>query len=554
MPKSEYILTPHEIEIVQKGMEDPDYITGYFLRPVDAELGWYFDYNFEAEGRWQKLMHSAEQSLITVIGGVGTGKTLGVGMSAVVWSLTTEDFKFMNVAQKEWQARIMYDLILDRARDTPLERIIWSAPQRPYPKIILRFRIGRRLYQSTLEFMSVDRDAKGIFSWRGDWINIDEAGLLDNLDEVAKNLATRLTGSTGRGRAFIGRLSITSNPWDTPHLWYMFDLATADPENNLSIVVSTRHNKNVTEDQIKNLLKHIPEDERAKFLDGLRPEGKGNYFAKTSIYKCESVYQEQLISEAVSNNKPGFVLHTLYGAGITEFHIPPQPGRIYFLLGDPGSGEAPLRNAPVCMVWDVTDFPSSAMSMTAFWWGSGFGQISPFVEKLLDLKRKYNPAFVGMDSTGTQKNMAELLNVQYFNPDDPHRMGEDGIIGLDFSGPKKPAYLVAAKLILEAELSIWPKFVIGMRAQLSNYDPTKDRAGLAKIPQDIVATYAMSCFAARAYFSVSLDDYLYPNIDKVLSNESYSDGRDARLTNSERSKRSQRENSNPIVKQIPTLR
>lgn len=530
MSKSIYVLSPSEVEILKKGMTDPDYITGYFFRADGEERGWYFDYKFDKEGAWQKRMHSAIQKLIVVIGGVGTGKTLGVGVSAACWALTTDGFKFLNVAQKEWQARLMYDLILDLAQDTPFGKLIWSAPQRPYPKIIIKFKLGKRTYTSTLEFMSVDRDARGIFSWRGDWINVEEAGLLDNLDEIARNLSTRLTGATKMGRAFLGRFSFISNPWDTPHLWILFDLAASDPDKNLSIVISTRHNHNVSDEQIANMIKHIPEDERPRFLDGMRPEGKGNYFAKEAIYKCEDKAWGELHSRWVKEGRVGYIQYTMEGAGITHFQMPKEPGRMYFLTGDPGAGEAPYRNSPVIMVWDVTDFPSEPMKLRAFWWGSGFGRISPFIDRLLEWQQIYSPFFIGIDSTGPQKSLAELINIQKADDD------ITPISGLDFSGPRKTSYLVAARLIVENGLARWPKSIAGMRAQLANYDPMKDQGSKTKIPQDIVATFAMACFAVRSYFGISFEEYLEQNT-LTLAEELNTNSRTRRLHKLDREQR-----------------
>lgn len=526
----EYILTPAEIDILEMGTEDPDYVTGYFLKPLDGDgEGFIFDYNFTPNGAWQKKVHRAKQSNITVIGGVGTGKTLGIGMSACVWSLTTESFKFLNVAQKEWQAKLMYDLILERAEGTPLEKIIYSAPQRPYPKIVLRYRIGKVVNQSTMEFMSVDRDARGIFSWRGDWINVEEAGLLDNLDEIALNLSTRLNGSTKRNRPFLGRFSFISNPWDTPHLWYLFDLASASPEENLSIVISTYDNHNVTETQIRDMLKHIPEDERPRFLEGIRPEGKGSYFSKESIYQCEDIAQAELIENAAQTEKPGFILRSMGTPGVYHMETPRLTGRVYFMLGDPGSGNAPGRNAPVLMIWDVTDFPSSAMRLVAFWWGSGDSQITPFINMLMDWRDKYSPMFIGIDSTGPQKSMAELLNIHY-NEEDL------GITGLDFSGPRKASYLVASRLIIENRLARWPKNIIGIRAQLANYDPSKDKAGMPKIPQDIVAAFSMAAFAVRSHFGVTFEE-LFGTPFTEASEFSERSSRETRLSDTERTRR-----------------
>ena len=79
----EYILTPGELEILQKGITEPNYITGYFFRPIGTEeRGFQFDYKFRPGGEWQEKLYHASQSNIVVIGGVGTvcGIALGIAL------------------------------------------------------------------------------------------------------------------------------------------------------------------------------------------------------------------------------------------------------------------------------------------------------------------------------------------------------------------------------------------------------------------------------------------------------------------------------------------
>lgn len=531
MAKGPYTLTPAEVEIIKRGAEDPNIITGYWFARPGREQGFQFDYNFEEPGKWQLKMHTAAQSLVCVIGGVGTGKTLAVGMSAVVWALTTESFKFLNVAQKAWQAHIMWQLIMEWAQGTRFEKLIIKAIERPYPKIVIGFKVNDTIYQSTLEFMSVADDAMGIFSWRGDKVNIEEAGHIDTLEEVVKNLSTRLTGSTPNGRPYFAQMILISNPWDNPHLWALFDLAREDPDNNLSISISTRHNKNVPDKQIQDMLKHIPESERTRFLDGTRPEGRGKFFAPAKVYRCENDTDGEAIEFYANREVPGYRLLHSNKTGVFEFTTPPEPNTNYIILGDPGTDNAPRRNSPVIAVWRIPeDFPETPMELKAFWWGSGNGQILPFVEKLLAWsgiqspsaeffntldtpEPVYNPIFVGIDSTGTQKNFAELLNLQILSDElsETEKIAPVGqkVIGLDFSGSKKPTYLLSLRLFVENVLIKWPRSVSGIRQQLLNYDPQLDRGGFPKQPQDIVATFAMSAFTARILYNVE-DTKLMP--------------------------------------------
>ena len=508
--KQPYVLQPSEVEILKRGQADPNIITDYFFRPIGGKTGFRFDENFTEEGAWQKTVHHAKQTDVIVIGGFGTGKTVGVGMSASVWAMTTTDFKFLNVCQKAWQAKQMYDIIISAAQGTPFENLIWEKPRRPYYKITLRFYVDDILINSSLEFMSADKNATGILSWEGDWINIDEAGLLDNLDEIVTALGSRLRGSI-RGRSRLGRLSMTTNSWDNYYMWQLFDQAALDPENYLSLVVSTRDNKNVTPEQLKKMLARIPENERQRFIDGTRPEGKGTFFSKPAVYACENDLMGPPVIKAAQEEKPGYGYETVYGPGAVYFQKPPETDMLYVEMGDPGIDAAPKRNSPVIMVFGIPlDFPRQPAELVAFWWGNGDGAISPFVNQLLYFKRTYKPLICGVDATGPQKNVAELINIQYlgfdadFNPldDEISNTPIDYITPMDFSGSKKSWYLHALRLSLEGFRLRWPKEIVGIRSQLTNYDPARDD----KIAQDIVATLSMIAFAIRMYFHVDLED------------------------------------------------
>ena len=530
MAKRIYTLTASEAEIIRLSAADPNIFASYWYKPV-GEPPWLFDDNFEPEGAWQKRVHLAAQTDVMVIGGFGTGKTLGIGMSALEWAATTPNFKFLNVAEKAWQAKQMYDYVLTTVANTPFDKLIYERPRRPFPTIIVKFRLGGTIVTSTMEFMSADKDATGILSWEGDWINIDEAGLLDNLEEIVTSIGSRLRGSI-RGRTRLGRLSMTSNSWENPFLWYTFDLAASDPKNYLSMVVSTRHNKNVTPEQYQRMLARIPIDERERYLEGTRPEGRGNYFAKSCVYACEDQLQGELTIKAAKQSVPGNIVRSMAGAGVYLYQEAVKRNRIYFMFGDPGAGKAPNRNAPVVSIWDVTEIPVVPARLTAFWWGDGHNQITPFVDKILEWDQFYKPALKGIDATGPQKNTHELINLQYFNQ--PNTVALSKIIGLDFSGSHKMAYLIALRLFIEGGLLRWPKQIAGIRSQLTNYEPLKDKAGQPKIPQDIVSTFAMAAHMMRIYFNVEISNVVGQGFDQF----ELVDSKESRYDNSKRSRRS----------------
>lgn len=526
--RHETVLSPSEVEILQKSRNDPSIFSDYFFRPPGYTKGWIFDDKFVEEGKWQKTVCMAFQKDITIVGGFGTGKTVGIGMGACYWACLLTDFKFLNAAPKQWQAKQMYDLIISHARNTRFDDLIWEKPRRPYPKVVLRFRIGKVLYESTLEFMSADKEAQGILSWEGDWLNIEEAGLMDNLEEVIINTGSRLRGQI-RGRTRLGRFSMISNSWDNYELWSYFDQAETDPDNFLSIAVSTRHNKNVTEEQFQRMLLRIPKEERQRFLDATRPEGRGNYFDKDCVYACESQVLDELVTENIEKETPGYVLEKVHGAGVYHYRIPPRPKSLYLLIGDPGVGTLPRRNAPTIGLFEVSQFPKQPAVLHAFWWGSGNGRIGPFVDMMLELAEIYRPFRIYIDSTSTQKNMTYLINEYVFkkkfemqesdgNPLVTEHGFESplgivkGFSGLDFSGSGKNMYLQALRMYVEAGLFSWPRSIVGIRSQLTNYDLERDR----KIPQDIVAMMSMAAYAIRANFHVDLEELLNRDRPKIV--------------------------------------
>lgn len=515
MPPHEAILTPSEVEILHLSKQEPNLFLKYFFKPYGDAEGWQFDRNFDPEGAWQERVHLAAQRDITVIGGFATGKTVSIGMSASVWCANTRDFRFLNIAPTLWQSEMMYRAILENARNTRYEDLIWKYPSRPHPKIVIRFFIGGTLYESSMEFMSSDKDATQILSFEGDWVNIDEGGLLDNLGDISAHVGSRLRG-TVRGRERLGRYSIISNSWDNYELWRRFDLALTNPEEFLSIIVSSRHNRNVTKAQLARMIERIPPEDRKRFIEGTRPEGRGKYFSQESIYQCEDQLMGDFVRDQVKEGARGYHLEAQHGIGVILYQMPSVSGNLYMLYGDPGTDNAPKRNSPVLMMWDVTNFPSAPAKLVAFWWGSGNGNIGPFVDKMFEWIQIYKPVFTGIDSTGPQKNMAFLINEYLFQK----RFGDEesderaryesptgailGIGGLDFSGSKKPSFLIALRLLLENGMISFPKIITGIRSQLSNYDLEKDR----KIPQDIVATMAMSAHGIRTYFHVDPKELL----------------------------------------------
>ena len=497
MAQDIYELSEAEMEIISASLNNPNIFFDYFFRKPGKERGWQLDENFTDEGKWQEKMCMATQSFIIALCGIATGKSVGTIMSASYHGVTTPGFKFLNVAKEAWQSILMYKALTEQAEGTIFDKMIIERPRRPYPMIKIAYRIGDRIITSTMEFMSLGESGQGdnIFSWRGDWINIEEAGRIDNLAQLVTMLVTRLTGVTADGRSFLGRLSLISNPWENIDLWNLYSMAESDEKDGLVFSIDTAENKNVSQKQLDMQLKLIPEDQRARFLSGQRPRGRGAYFPEKIVDKGESQVLSQSVLDGIAQGLPGYEMEILPNNGVWSYRIPRKDGRVYYIVGDPGDGAAPARNAPTILVFDVTDAPR-VCPIVCMWWGNGGGAISPFIAKMIELIQHYAPMFAGIDSTATQKNTAELINLEYIEGKG-YSIGQ--ITGLDFSGGRKFTYLVSAKLALESNSITWASIATAISAQLRNYDPANDKTD-SRLPQDLVATLAMGSFAIRLYF------------------------------------------------------
>lgn len=492
-----YTLAPHEVDIMRASVSDPNIFFDYWVKKPGLDA-FQLDSKFEDDAKWQKDFCMASQSLIVAICGIATGKTLACGMSAFYHGSITPYFKFMNVGHELMQAKFMYDEILAFTEGTRAEKLIWKKPSAPHPKIVIAYNIGDVRITSQLDFQSAGEasDALNIFSYRGDWINIEEAGRFDNLEEIMARLTTRLTGASASGRPYMGRLSIISNPIDNPQLWSIFDRAVADPENAATFMIDTDQNKNVTEKQLAAQLRNIPAEERDFYLSGKRPEGRGAFFSRTLVQKCESKLLSEILREGVAQQKDGFRGVYDPALGYYDWKFPWRNDHQYLIVGDPGVGRAPLRNAPAIMAFDVTEAPR-LNTICGMWWGNGGGRISVWIEHLLEFMSFYKPVFVGVDSTSTQKNMHEVINMEYV-----YQQGYsvDKITGMDFSGMRKVQYLVSSRVTFELGALAYPDVATGISSQLKAYDIIEDRSTTSKLAQDLVSCISMGTFASRALY------------------------------------------------------
>jgi hypothetical protein len=424
---------------------------------------------------WQRLLHHAQQANDTIIGGVGSGKTTGAGISAATWAAVLPYFNFMDVAPTSWQASLMFDSVLQFAEAGDYaEKFITRVTRKPYPLI--------ELYnKSTLRFMTAQDDISRLRGWEGDWMHGDEFGFIPSLARTLSIMRTRLRGKTpGRyPRARLGRLSVTTTATDNPDLWDRFDKMWESPAEYLSFTVRTDDNPHLTTRDIALMIEDIPEEIRVVEMDGQRPMGRGEYFPLHVVMSNEDAALNDMVHRAVRDKTRGCVYEESPRLGLMRYQKPHVPWHEYLIVGDPGTGNPPHRNAGCIGVFDITGFPDefeSRIELVAYAWVYGGGRYDNFVTQFKTWWEYYRCGLnTVVESTGPQKGFGDYaftLGLQ-----GPRMPVEE----MDLSGQKKGEALQATIQLFQRGLLRIP-FIRSMRTQLTGYTlPDK------KIPQDIVS-------------------------------------------------------------------
>lgn len=473
-----YTLTPGEKEILRKSLDPAD----------GVGVNWFLSYFFEFEFRpWQFHFHHASQEDITVMAGTGSGKTSCAALSYFAWACVLPYYSFMNLAPTGWQSKLMFDKIMAEADRRPASKLIKSVVRRPYPVITIAHDL---IGESTMEFRSAADDAYNIQGWEGDALNLDEAGQIMSGDVLIGMMGSRLRGEI-RGRARQNRMSAISTSYleSPPWLWERMDMGVYDPVHYLSI--STSSEENLSARDIEIYKRRIPESQWASLLGGQKPDGGGEHFSQGTYKACEDIELNRFMqyhTHEVETPSHGWQYSEVAGAGCIHFEMPVERGRSYILVGDPGQGNPPHRNAGVVMVFEITGFPAEPCVLRYFAWVYGNGSYDPFLAKYKFCHNKYKPVASLIDSTASQALWNEMVLVR------------EGIYaeGMNFSGDKM-GMLVAAINQMQRGLFKFP-FIQGIKSQLINYIVTDDK----KVPQDIVCCFMMVAYYLRTYI---MDDY-----------------------------------------------
>jgi hypothetical protein len=437
----------------------------------------------------QWVIHYAPQSNVIHLGGVGSGKTMGEGFSLVTDCMTKPYFQALNTSISSFQAKLMYDKLQPYINQPHVEKFVKDVRSRPYPEIIF-------WNESKFACMTAGHLATLIRGSEWDRINGDEFGY-ERYEETLFALKGRLRGTRPDGTYRRARLDITTTPTEVEWLrrwWDRGDKTVGgedyEPNRYLSLRSTLFDNHHIPEWQRTEIMAGYTQEMVEQEIMAQFPSWGDTEIPIQFIDACEDVWLNDLMEQMTNpiieqeggsvvagTPVPGAVVLELPRVGVIRWEMPYEPGKMYVLATDPGTSSPPKRNSPVVLVFDVTTKP---YKLVYFHWISGSGSYMPWLTSTKYAIEKYRPYMKGIDATGPQKALDELV----FERDDI------SVDSVNFARDKD-GMLNALKMIFQNHELRFP-YIKGLRHQLRTYK--RDDKDLA---QDIVAALMVFAYLTR---------------------------------------------------------
>lgn len=421
------------------------------------------------------------------ITGAGTGKTAGVGIVALMWCAVHPGFRFLNVAPTGAQAELILGEVEKWAgSQVPFRKFIEESRatanklwvNRPHPTLTIEVYDG---YPSTFVCQTVKNNARGVLGGERDFINCDEAQLLEGIDEAKPILATRLRGTRSTGDLRWGMLRWISNPGDNPELTALLqEYKELGPKKAVVLEeIDTSVNVYITKRQ-REVQRISLTSQRAKdrWHGGLMLAAAGDReFDEVLLANCRDDSLTKITDEIGRFDDV---------VGLVEYELSVDYGSTYVVVGDVGKGDLHTlssQNVPTVMVFDVTSFLNRPIILSALYWFSGNGTYETFISKVKHAMLRYQ-AVAYYDATNIQSAFEDIQGDSFDKwPTTPMSFG-----GLT---AKKWSVAITVKLMQDG-LFRWP-YIKGLWHQASVFtmSRTKQRA------DDLMASLLVFALALR---------------------------------------------------------
>lgn len=455
----------------------------------------------------------------TIIGGFGSGKTMGAVQSLLIWAATLSMFRGFALAPLSIQATEVYRIAMDMIAGTLYEkRFVISSRERPFPKLT----IGNDLVgESTIECYPIAGAEDKLRTLTGDCAIIDQAeSNAIYLPEVIRSVGTRFRGRVSRnGRERLGTITLIANSGDNQHLWDIYDEAEHDPANYKSLSPSSYDNPWLTDKDLARFEKQVgnSEESRQMYMFGKRPLGNGDHFSREILErmrdtKLDNIMESGLLEQEKTGVNKGYIKLEARGVGVYEWRLPYEEGRTYLVISDPGTKNPPYRDSPPILVFDITDFPGTRENvnpalLVGFIWVFGNNNIQSWATRYAEIVRYYHAIGTnGFDATGYQSGYDQWLHIL------------EGLLPekINLGGNNKSMCLNSAKMLTANSMVKAPAGINQLYAQLARYEypPEPNR-----LRQDIVMAFIMACWwMQRLYY---FDDSEFEPINNIVPFDRY---------------------------------
>jgi hypothetical protein len=448
---------------------------------------------------YQRQLHEDRTPIRTVIGGFGSGKTLGCVLSALVKAIQLPGYRCFVLAPEKKQVAEFYVLCRALLEGTLYkERFIMGMRENPNPAIMISHDgIG----VSTIECFPIANKPDTLRTLTGDEIIVDQAEHKQlHLEEIIRSAGTRLRGRVGK-RSRVGTITFLANADDNDELWDIYDRPSVDKGNYLSLAPSSYDNPFLTDRDIKRFELTVGNSKelRDQYMKGNRPLGDGMWFSRQTLQALKAPHLDEKMKRLIDNAEVGEgpIYKEEPQIGVVEWLLPYEEGHTYLVTSDPGTDKPPNRDSPVILVWDITGFPGQGANripakIVGFVWFDGNKSIETWATRYQLTVRQYKAHLQnGFDATGFQSGYDTWM--PYIADLFPEKF--------NMAGNGKALCLNAARILTTKAMIEIPVALSPLLNQLSRYalpEPKHAR-------QDLVMAFAMGCWWMQRLFSLEGD-------------------------------------------------
>ena len=480
----------------------------------------------------QNMLHS--QKMVAIVeGGTGAAKTSTVGVAMLMFAALYPGFDALNVAPTGRQSTDMLEEIVKWCTGTKFEKFVVKSrtgdlfTYRPHPN--LRVDCGLGTY-STFMCQTLGGDSSiisgnNILGVGKDWVNIDEAAILWDIEETLARLVTRYRGSRRDGRPRYSRpaFSAITNPHENAQWGQLKDTAKDDADDGIYFFHRPDANENIYITAQQRLL-HTTVLTTAQQERWLRGDDTTYASMGTIPISLVKQCQDPGLDERVEQHRlSGGLVQINDLMGLMRYQLPFDKRCSYLAFGDPGQADPlslNINNVPVCGVWDVTQFPEGPAQLVCLHVLAGGGKYDPWITMMQELMITYQCNGV-YDATGMGKAFGEWPELQ-----------ELPLYPVTLSGGNKSTARTMFLLLVGHGLFGWPYIkMLWYQAQIYR----ESGPGTHKLADDILAGLFVSSFYLRAAFWSRLSELFHWNSDIVVQHPMLvlknKGGRYARRTN-----------------------